>query len=148
MKTRDLVVDTLTKVGCQPEIDDKDNICFKYQGESMYVSADNNFNFITIWDPWWIALDLTDPDVALVKEAINMVNVDIPLVNVVYSVDEENGKFGVHTRCDSVFMDQLPELDGLVKSLLEHFFLAHDRLKNAFGFLKQRQEGKKNEALN
>ena len=43
MKTRDLVIETLKKVGCQPEVDDKDNICFKYQGESLYVSADNNF---------------------------------------------------------------------------------------------------------
>ena len=48
MKTRDLVIETLKKVGCQPEVDDKDNICFKYQGESLYVSADNNFKFITM----------------------------------------------------------------------------------------------------
>ena len=48
MKTRDLVIETLKKIGCQPEVDDKDNICFKYQGESMYVSADNNFKFVTI----------------------------------------------------------------------------------------------------
>ena len=140
MKTRDLVIETLKKVGCQPEVDDKDNICFKYQGESLYVSADNNFKFITIWDPWWIAMDLTDADVETVKEAVNMVNTDLPLAHIIYSIDEENGKLGVHTRFDTVFTDELPQLDDLVKSLMEHFFMAHDRLKQAFAFLKKRKE--------
>ena len=140
MKTRDLVIETLKKVGCQPEVDDKDNICFKYQGESLYVSADNNFKFITIWDPWWIAMDLTDADVETVKEAVNMVNTDLPLAHIIYSIDKENGKLGVHTRCDTVFTDELPQLDDLVKSLMEHFFMAHDRLKQAFAFLKKRKE--------
>ena len=140
MKTRDLVIETLKKIGCQPEVDDKDNICFKYQGESMYVSADNNFKFVTICDPWWIVMDLKDQDANLLKEAINMVNIDMPLAHIVYTIDEENGKLGVHTRCDSVFIDELPQLEELTKSLMEHFFIAHDRLKGAFAYLKKRQE--------
>ena len=93
MKTRDLVIETLKKIGCQPEVDDKDNICFKYQGESMYVSADNNFKFVTIWDPWWIVMDLKDQDANLLKEAINMVNLSadclVDAISFIKGVDEE-----------------------------------------------------------
>ena len=85
-------------------------------------------------------MDLTDADAETVKEAVNLVNTDLPLAHVIYSIDEENGKLGVHTRCDTVFTDELPQLEDLVKSLMEHFFMAHERLKQAFAFLKKRKE--------
>lgn len=122
MKTRDLVIETLKQIGCQPEIDDKDNICFKYQGESFFVSADNNIKFITIWDPWWFAMDLRNPDVIPLKEAINLINNNMPLVHVIYSVDQKGGRIGIHSRCDSLFIEEVPLLNDLMKSLLEHFF--------------------------
>ena len=31
-KTRNLVIKTLKEIGCQPEVNDEDDICFKYQG--------------------------------------------------------------------------------------------------------------------
>lgn len=35
-RTRDLIIKTLKEIGCQPEVDDDDDICFKYQIRTFY----------------------------------------------------------------------------------------------------------------
>lgn len=51
-KTRNLAISTLKEIGCQPEVDDKDRICFRHQGEDFFIDADNNYQFVTLWGTW------------------------------------------------------------------------------------------------
>lgn len=75
-KTRNLVISTLKEIGCQPEVDDEDRICFKYQGEEFFIDADNNYQFVTLWDTWWLCVDLDNANVENLKEAINLNNIN------------------------------------------------------------------------
>ena len=88
-KTRNLVINTLKEIGCQPEVDDKDRICFKYQGEEFFIDADNDYLFVTLWDTWWLCVDLDNANVEHLKEAINLNNIR-NIVSTVYSIDEDN----------------------------------------------------------
>ena len=49
-KTRNLVISTLKEIGCQPEIDDEDDICFKYQNEDFFINSDNDTAWL--WKPF------------------------------------------------------------------------------------------------
>jgi hypothetical protein len=48
--TRDLFLETLTRIGCQYEFGEGDDITFGYQGEHFIVRANNNNHFIRIYD--------------------------------------------------------------------------------------------------
>ena len=94
MGTRDLLMDTLTKIRCQYTIDESEEnrICFTYQGERFDGYASNESVMITIWDYWWSVFDLYDIDtLSRVKRVINDANIKAP-VTTVYSIDEEDGK--------------------------------------------------------
>ena len=53
VKTADLVVSVLKKIGCQPEVNEEGHITFKYQGDDFYIAAEDESRFIMIWNPWW-----------------------------------------------------------------------------------------------
>ena len=72
-KTRNLVIKTLKEIGCQPEVNDEDDICFKYQGEDFFIDADNRVPFITLWKIFGVPLTI---DVNIMKEAINQTNLE------------------------------------------------------------------------
>ena len=61
--TRDLFLETLTKIGCQyklAEEESDDRIFFAYQGESFFVYARNDSRFIYIYDTHWGHVELYD----------------------------------------------------------------------------------------
>ena len=52
--TRDLFLETLTKIGCQYEIyPDDGNIGFGYQGENFVATANNEGWYVRVWDTFW-----------------------------------------------------------------------------------------------
>lgn len=53
ISTKQLVVSTLKKIGCQPEENEEGHIAFKYQGDDFYIAAEEENRFIMIWNPWW-----------------------------------------------------------------------------------------------
>lgn len=64
--TRDLFLDTLSKIGCQYELgeteEDCDKIYFAYQGENFTASANNEGWYVHIWDTYWGHVELCDID--------------------------------------------------------------------------------------
>ena len=120
-KTRELVQETLKNMGCQPEINDADQIVFQYQGTRFFIDADNNIPFIQIFETWWASIGLTNPDAELLKVAINEANAN-SFPTVLYSEDKEHNLLGVHCRLRTVFTADLPNLEDLMKALLNSFF--------------------------
>lgn len=139
-KTKNLVIKTLKEIGCQPEINDKDRIVFKYQGEEFFIDADNNYQFITLWDTWWLCIDLDNANVEHLKETINSNNMDT-IVSTFYTVDEDSMQLGVHCKAIFAFTPLMVVNRGdYLKIILNDCFKAHNLLKEQFIRLNFKQE--------
>ena len=142
MGTRDLLMDTLTKIGCQYTIDESEEnrICFTYQGEHFDGYASNESMMITIWDYWWTGFDLYDIDtLSRVKRVINDANIKAP-VTTVYSIDEEDGKVGVHSCKRMLFIPQIPNIEDYLQATLAEFFQVHRYIKTRLEMIRVEEE--------
>ena len=65
---RNLVIETLKQIGCQPEIDkeNESHVNFMYQGENFFICIEND-TMVTFYDTWWGSLDLNDPNIDNLK---------------------------------------------------------------------------------
>lgn len=124
LKIRDLVQETLKEIGCQPEVNDADQIVFMFQGTRFFIDADNNSPFIQIFETWWASIGTTNPDAEKLKEAVNLVNQNA-FPTLLYSIDEERKIIGVHCRLRAVFTPELPRLGEYMRALLSSFFQAN-----------------------
>lgn len=140
--TRDLFLETLTKIGCQYEIGegDDDRIFFAFQGEYFFVSAKNDWQYIQIWDTNWWHVELYDIDeFARLKKAINRSNLNNSVVTV-YTIDEEGKNVDVHCKSIILFVSQIPELENYLRLELNEFFRAHQFVGHEMAKLRE-QEG-------
>lgn len=138
-KTRNLVINTLKKIGCQPEVDDKDRICFKYQGEDFFIDADNNYQFVTLWDTWWLCIDCDNANVEHLKEAINSNNINT-IVSTFYTMDEDSKQMGVHCKAIFALTPSTVNREDYLKTILNDCFKAHNLLKEQLIRLNLKQE--------
>lgn len=132
---RNLVIETLKQVGCQPEIDKKNesHVGFMYQGEHFFISIENEC-LVTFYNTWWGSLDLNNPDIDNLKEAINLTNAgNIP--KVLYTTDTEGQKLGVHSMYRVFLKKEIPALPELFKAILNDFFEVQKEVKGRFNAL-------------
>ena len=132
---RNLVIETLKQVGCQPEIDKKDesHVGFMYQGEHFFISIENEC-LVTFYNTWWGSLDLNNPDIGNLKEAINLTNAgNIP--KVLYTTDTQGQKLGVHSMYRVFLKKEIPALPELFKAILNDFFEVQKEVKGRFNEL-------------
>ena len=126
--TRELFLETLTKIGCQYELGDEEEnptIYFAYQGENFIVYANNDNNYVRIWDTHWAHVELYDvDDFARLKKVINGSNLNNS-VTTVYTIDEAGNNVDVHCKSIILFIPQIPELEGYLRVELNEFFSAH-----------------------
>lgn len=135
--TRDLVVSTLKKIGCQPQINNEGNVVFKYQGDDFYVAAEEENRFIMIWNPWWGSISTDNEALPILKEVINLTNIN-SLITTVYMADEEDEKaIGIHSHCHTYFSPNEGDLEGHLKMLLDMFFDVHNTIKDNLNQLGQ-----------
>lgn len=128
ISTQDLVISVLKKIGCQPEINSERHVTFKYQGDDFYIAAEEENRFIMIWNPWWGSISTDNEAFPVLKEIINLVNVN-SLVTTVYMVDEDEKTVGLHSRCHTFFSPNEGELEEHLKMLLDYFFDTHNAIK-------------------
>ncbi len=139
--TRDLFLETLTKIGCQYEIiPDDGNICFGYQGENFVASATNQGLYVHVWDTYWGQVELYDVDeFSRLRKAINHSNLNCATMTV-YTINEEGNTVDVHCKSTFPFMSQMPNLDIYLRSELGDFFNAHRLVGNEMAKLREQQE--------
>jgi len=140
--TRDLFLETLTKIGCQYEIGDGDDdrIYFAYQGEHFFVNAHNDWQYIQIWDTHWGHVELYDVDeFARLKKAINNSNLNNSVMTI-YTIDEEGKNVDVHCKSIILFIPQIPELEKYLRLELNEFFRAHQYVGNEMAKLREKEE--------
>ena len=132
--SRELFLETLSKIGCQYELgegeDDSDKIYFAYQGENFVASASNEGWYVHLWDTYWDHVELYDIDeFARLKKAINMSNLNCATTTV-YTIDEAGSNVDVHCKSVIPFIPQIPELENYLRGELNDFFRAHQLVGN------------------
>lgn len=135
--TRDLFLETLTKIGCQYEIDE-DDINFAYQGEYFVTNCSNGNHFIHFYDTNWAHVELYDIDeFSRLKKAINESNI-WNSVTTVYTIDEAGSNVNVHCKSVVLFIPEIPEIADYLRLELNEFFKAHEFIK--IEMAKQREQ--------
>ena len=141
--TRDLFMETLTKIGCQYELAEEENddrIFFAYQGEHFFVNASNDWQYIQIFDTHWGHVELYDVDeFSRLRKAINESNLNNS-VTTVYTIDEAGSNVDVHSKTVIPFISQIPEIDNYLRGELNEFFRAHQFVSSQMVKLREREE--------
>ena len=140
-RTRELFLETLTKIGCQYEFGegDDDRIFFAFQGEHFIVDASNERLYITILDTHWGHVELYDIDeLSRLKKAINGSNM-YNTVTTVYTVDEAASSVDVHSKSTILFVPQIPQLENYLRMELNEFFRAHHFVGNEMAKLREQE---------
>ncbi len=140
-KTRNLLIRTLEDIGCQPEINDNNDIVFKYQGEEFKILANNDSLIIGIYNVAWIGIETSDTNADFLKQAVNKANEDSAITNL-YTINEEKGFIVAHCQTATYFAYNIPDCREYLKSILDTFFFAHQRVEDEFTNLAKVQEQK------
>lgn len=75
------------------------------------------------------------------KQAVNKANENSAITNL-YTINEEKGFVFVRSHMATYFAYNIPDCREYLKSILDTFFLAHQRVKDEFSNLSQTQEQK------
>ena len=137
---RNLVLGILKQIGCQPEIDkeNESHVNFLYQGENFFISIENEC-LITFYETWWGSLDLNNPNIENLKEAINLTNIgNIP--KVLYTIDTEGQKLGIHSMYRVFLKKGMPALPDMFKAILNDFFQTQKEVKGRFAALNDEKK--------
>ena len=133
MGTRDLFLETLTKIGCQYVIEEDGNveegdIRFGYQGEYFVVRASNKTHYIQIYDTHWGHVELYDIDeFARLKKAINESNIRNS-VTTIYTIDEAGSNVDVHCKSVILFVPEIPNIADYLRLELSEYFRVHETI--------------------
>ena len=139
--TRDLFLDTLTKLGCQYQLGEgEDNrIFFAYQGEHFFADTTNDIKYVHLWDAHWGHVDLYDIDeVCRIRKAINISNLNTS-VTTVFTIDEAGKNMDVHSKSTIPFLSSMPDLDDYLRVELNDFFRAHQVVGNEMHKLREKE---------
>ena len=139
--TRDLFLETLTKMGCQYEIDPEDDrILFAYQGERFLADAENERPYVWIFDFTWKSVELHDIDeVSRLRRAINEANWQNS-VTTVFTIDDEDKTMDVHCKATILFISQIPDVEIYLRAELQTFFDAHKLVDLEMAKLREKEE--------
>lgn len=140
LNTVELVMQTLTEMGCQPKKEDDRCVLFGYQGEEFKINTYDTNNIIWIYNVGWNGLPLDDPDVDCLKEAVNKTN-EVCAMTTLYTVNKEENYIALHCHMTVYFSADIPNLKGYLASILNSFFTAHDTLR--MNFQNQTEEKEK-----
>lgn len=138
--TRDLFLETLTKIGCQYETGEgeNDDINFGYQGEYFVVRANNECRYVQIYDTHWGHVELYDIDeFSRLKKAINESNLK-NAVTAVYTINEAGSTVDVHCKSVILFTPEIPDIENYLRTELQDYFRVHETVN--WEMAKQREK--------
>ena len=140
--TRDLLLDTLTKIGCQYELGEEEDqkIVFAFQGEQFIAYANNEWKFVQLWDTHWGHIELDDvEELSRLRKAINAANLNNS-VSTVFTIDEVGKTMDVHCKSTILFIPTIPSIDEYLKFELLEYFRAHQFVGNEMTKLREQEK--------
>ena len=127
--TQQLMVSTLTQIGCQPTINEDDTVAVTYQGEHFHI--DFGGLYAQIWDLGWAGVNVNDPELPKIREAVNHTNFDFG-PTVVMTNPDDKGTMYFHSRLGIFLHPDIPEIDNYLRSSLDMFFRAKEAVRQNF----------------
>lgn len=124
-----LMFETLKEMGCQPVMDENEDIIAAYQGEKFQIQM--KAMFFNIWDLAWAQINVNDPTLPRVKEAINLTNFEFG-PSVVLSQPNSEGIMYFHSRYGAVFHPNLPALNDYMAYVFNLFFSAKEAVQRNY----------------
>lgn len=141
-ETRRILRQALEAIGCQPKLNSDGTLNFAYQGEKFYASISGRFS--DIWDPNWNTISINNPNLPVVREAINLTNSQRG-PTVVLTQPDKNGIIWFHSHHDLMLHPASPENVEYVEAALDSFFVTQKQLDKYYKRLSNiRQEEQKN----
>lgn len=141
--TRDLFMETLTKIGCQYELSDEEDdnrIFFAYQGEHFFADTTDEGWYVHLWDTHWGQIELYNvEELARLKKAVNEANLNCATITV-YTIDDVAKTVDVHCKSTFPFIAQIPNLENYLRGELNDFFRAHQYVGNEMTKLREQEE--------
>ena len=135
--TQQLMVSTLTQIGCQPTVNDDDTVAVTYQGEHFHI--DFGGPYAQIWDLGWAGINVNDPDFLQIREAVNQANFDFG-PTVVMTNPDDKGTLYFHSRLGILLHPDIPEIDNYLRSNLDMFFRAKESVRQNFQQINVEQQ--------
>lgn len=145
MRTRDLFLETLTKMGCQYTVDEEDECryYFAYQGENFAVDMSNDRMYVQLWDMFWASVELYDIDkFARLKKVINESNLRFATTTI-YTVNEAGSTVDVHCKSVVYFAPSIPDIETYLRTELGDYFHVHQFVNTEMAKLKEQEEATK-----
>ena len=126
--TTGLVLTTLRKIGCEPQVEPQDNfnyVYFTFQGEKYTIECSDDCFFINIYDTWWYSISIYSDveEIANLHKVINQANLHVNCT-LLYTTNNEIEEIGVHSRKNMLFIKEISELDKYLMGVLNGFFKA------------------------
>lgn len=135
VRLRNLVIGKLRELGCQPETDDQGNVTCMFQGEHFVITIDNDCRF-TVYDLWWMSIDIEDEDSVSLFNAIKEAN-GYSTFSITYKIFDDEAHVASHY-CYYVCMDddENPILSTFImKAILSAALQSHRILSEEFSKL-------------
>ena len=135
--TQQLMVSTLTQIGCQPTVNEDDTVAVTYQGEHFHI--DFGGLYAQIWDLAWAGVNVDDPELPKIREAVNHTNFDFG-PTVVMTNPDDKGTMYFHSRLGILMHPNIPEIDNYLRSNLDMFFQAKAAVRLNFHHITVEQQ--------
>ena len=121
ISTRQLALNTIEKIGCEPRYTEESRIQFEYQGVLFLMEAANDCMFVNLIWPWCHSFSKFDIDeFARVRQVVNDINAR-GTASVFYGITDSDD-VAVHIKKHFLLVSQIPDLVGYLKLMLDSFF--------------------------
>ena len=121
ISTRQLALNTIEKIGCEPRYTEEGRIQFEYQGVIFLIEAANDCMFVNLIWPWCHSFSKFDIDeFARVRQVVNDINAR-GTASVFYGITDSDD-VAVHIKKHFLLVSQIPDLVDYLKLMLDSFF--------------------------
>ncbi len=121
ISTRQLALNTIEKIGCEPQYTEEGRIQFEYQGVIFLMEAVNDCAFVNLIWPWCHSFSKFDIDeFARVRQVVNDINAR-GTASVFYCITDADD-VAVHIKKHFLLVSQIPDLADYLKLMLDSFF--------------------------
>ena len=121
ISTRQLALNAIEKIGCEPQYTEEGRIQFEYQGVIFLMEAANDCMFVNLIWPWCHSFSKFDIDeFARVRQVVNDINAR-GTASVFYGITDSDD-VAVHIKKHFLLVSQIPDLLGYLKLMLDSFF--------------------------
>lgn len=121
ISTRQLALNTIEKIGCEPRYTEEGRIQFEYQGVIFLMEAANDCMFVNLIWPWCHCFSKFDIDeFARVRQVVNDINAR-GTASVFYGITDSDD-VAVHIKKHFLLVSQIPDLVNYLKLMMDSFF--------------------------